>query len=48
MGHLGMCYYLHISLANLNIKKKTTYKALVESSLQMGDEKAAMKVEKQQ
>lgn len=39
MRHLGMCYYLHIPLVNLNVENKTTYKALVKSSLQMEEGK---------
>lgn len=39
MRHLEVCCYLHILLVNLKGKNKITYKASVESSLQMGEGK---------
>lgn len=39
MRLLELCCYFHIFLVNLSGKNKTTYKALVESSLQMGEGK---------
>lgn len=48
MKHLKMCYYLHIPLVDLNVKNKTTCKALVEDSLQMGEGKERMKAGRRQ
>lgn len=48
MRHLEICCYPPIPLVNLNVKNKTTYKSLVESSLQVGKGEKRMRAAKQQ